>query len=113
MQYYGEHVEEMPIDAQHFLAAMAPRLVYVLSGTKDYWADPKGEFLALMEASKVYGLFGAKRLLTPDDLRVETPFIGDGFGFVLYKGPHKIDLYNWNCIMDFTDAHGWTKNLKK
>ncbi|MBP3357437.1 MAG: hypothetical protein J6K91_00880 [Opitutales bacterium] len=113
MQYYGEHVEEMPIDAQHFLAAMAPRMIYVLSGTKDYWADPKGEFLSLMEAGKIYGLFGAKKMATLDDLRVETPFIGDGFGFVLYNGTHKIDLYNWNCIMDFTDAHGWTKNVKK
>ena len=113
MQYYGEHVEEMPIDAQHFLAAMAPRMIYVLSGTKDYWADPKGEFLSLMEAGKIYGLFGAKKMATLDDLRVETPFVGDGFGFVLYNGTHKIDLYNWNCIMDFTDAHGWTKNVKK
>ena len=113
MKEYGNNIETMPIDAQHFLAAMAPRMVYVLSGTKDYWADPKGEFLSLIEASKIYGLFGAKKLPTLNDHRVATPFIGDGFGYVLYKGKHQIDLYNWNCIMDFTDAHGWTKKNQK
>ena len=109
MKEYAKNIETLPVDAQHFLAAMAPRLVYVLAGTQDFWADPKGEFMSLMEAAKIYGLFGAKKLPTLDDLRVKTPLIGDGFGFVLYEGPHQIDLYNWNCIMDFTDAHGWTK----
>ncbi len=109
MQYYAKNIEKMPIDAQHFLAAVAPRLVYVLAGTKDYWADPKGEILSLMEAGKIYKLFGAKTIPTADDIRIKKPFIGDGFGFVLYDGKHQIDLYNWNQIMDFTDAHGWTK----
>ncbi len=109
MQQYGDNIETMPIDAQHFLAAMAPRMILVLSGTKDFWADPKGEFWSLMEAGKVYKLFGAKKLPTFDDLRVNKLFVGDGFGYVLYDGKHQIDIHNWNYIMDFTDAHGWTK----
>ena len=113
MKYYAQNIDKLPVDAQHFLAAMAPRMVYVLAGTKDHWADPKGEILSTIEAGKIYKLFGSKKMPTLDDLRVCKPFIGDGFGFVLYDGPHKIDLYNWNCIMDFTDAHGWTKNVKK
>ena len=113
MKYYAQNIDKLPVDAQHFLAAMAPRMVYVLAGTKDHWADPKGEILSTIEAGKIYKLFGSKKMPTLDDLRVCKPFIGDGFGFVLYDGPHQIDLYNWNCIMDFTDAHGWTKNVKK
>ncbi len=109
MRKYAEDIESMPIDAQHVLAAMAPRMIYVLSGTKDYWADPKGEFMSLAEAGKIYALFGKTKLPTPDDLRVKKPFVGNGFGYVLYDGPHQIDAYNWKCIMDFTDAHGWTK----
>lgn len=109
MKEYAENIESMPIDAQHMLAAMAPRMVYVLSGTEDIWADPKGEFMSLAEAGKIYALFGAKKMATLDDLRVKKPFVGDGFGYVLYDGPHQIDAYNWKCIMDFTDAHGWTK----
>ncbi len=112
MKKYGEDIESMPIDSQHFLAAIAPRLVYVLSGTKDYWADPKGEFMSLAEAAKIYALFGAKKTPTLDDLRVMKPYIGEGFGYVLYDGPHQIDLYNWNCIMDFTDSHGWTSKKR-
>lgn len=109
---YGDNPESLPVDAQHFIAAIAPRLVYVLSGTKDYWADPKGEFLSLMEAAKIYALFGSKKMPTMDDLRIKTPFIGDGFGYVLYDGPHQIDLYNWNRILDFADANGWVKKAK-
>ena len=109
MKKYAEDIESMPIDAQHVLAAMAPRMIYVLSGTRDYWADPKGEFMSLAEAGKIYALFGKTKLPTPDDLRVKKPFVGNGFGYVLYDGPHQIDAYNWRCIMDFTDAHGWTK----
>lgn len=109
MKEYAKNIESMSIDAQHMLAAMAPRMVYVLSGTEDIWADPKGEFMSLAEAGKIYGLFGAKKMPTLDDLRVKKPFVGDGFGYVLYDGPHQIDAYNWKCIMDFTDAHGWTK----
>ena len=109
MRKYAEDIESMPIDAQHVLATMAPRMIYVLSGTKDYWADPKGEFMSLAEAGKIYALFGKTKLPTPDDLRVKKPFVGNGFGYVLYDGPHQIDAYNWKCIMDFTDAHGWTK----
>ena len=40
---------------------------------------------------------------------MKKPFVGNGFGYVLYDGPHQIDAYNWRYIMDFTDAHGWTK----
>ncbi len=109
MQYYAKNIEKMPIDAQHFLAVVAPRLVYVLAGTEDYWADPKGEFMSLVETSKIYNLFGSKSKPTLDDLRVKTPYNGDGFGFVLYDGKHDINLYNWNCIMDFSDKHGWTR----
>lgn len=31
----------------------------------------------------------------------------------LYDGPHGIDAYNWNCILDFADANGWSKNAPK
>ncbi len=100
---YGDNPEKLPIDAQHFIAAIAPRKVFVLSGTKDYWADPKGEFLSLMEAAKIYALFGAKKMPTMDDFRIKTPFIGEGFGYVLYDGPHQIDAYNWQQILNFAD----------
>ena len=113
MVEYGDNLQTLPIDAQHFIASIAPRLVYVLSGTKDYWADPKGEFLSVLEASKIYALFGAKKLPKMDDLRIKTPFMGDGMGYALYDGPHGIDAYNWNCILDFADANGWSKNAPK
>ncbi len=99
---YADDIEKMPIDQQHLLACVAPRPLYVGSATDDYWCDPKGEFLSLLEASKIYKLFGAKNLPTMDNLRVETPFHGD-VGYHIRKGNHDITLYDWTEYMNFID----------
>ncbi len=108
LKKYGDRIEDMPIDQQHIIAAIAPRLVYVASSTDDLWCDPVGEFLTLLEASKIYKLYGAKKLPTKDDMRVETPFIGD-VGYHIRKGDHNILLYDWQRFMDFADYHNWNR----
>lgn len=103
-KYCGAKVEKMKADQCHMLACVAPRLLYVTSATKDYWADPKGEYFSLIEASKIYALFGAKDFPAPENLRVETPFAGS-VGHHLREGVHDITPYDWARVMDFADKY--------
>lgn len=103
LSQYADRIEDMPIDQQHFLACIAPRPLYVASSTNDYWCDPEGEFLSLLEASKIYALFGAKKLPQKSDMKIETPFFGD-VGYHMRIGGHDITLYDWSRYMDYLDA---------
>lgn len=105
--------DEMPVDQHQLLACMAPRAVYVASAEDDKWADPKGEFLSLKEASKVYKLAGAKRLPLDSDFRVEKQFIGDNIGYHMRKGPHNLLSEDWEFYFKFFDAVLKGKNPPK
>lgn len=86
---------------QHqMLALVAPRPLYVASASEDLWADPRGEFLSLAEASKVYALFGAKNLPSKGNFAVEKPFIGD-VGYHMRKGRHDMVEYDWENFCNF------------
>ncbi len=103
LKKYVENVETMPIDQQHLLACIAPRALYVASATDDYWCDPEGEFMSLLQACEIYKLFGAKNTPTPADLKVQTPFIGD-VGHHIRIGNHNILLYDWLQYIKFADS---------
>lgn len=106
--YSGSNVEKMPFDQFHLLACIAPRAIYVASATNDLWADPKGEYISLKEAGKVYKLFGADDLPTDENLYIERPFVGD-VGHHLRRGNHDMTKYDWQCFMDFCDKYFGSK----
>ena len=99
---YVDDIESMPIDQQHFLACIAPRALYVASATDDYWCDPEGEFLSLMQAGEIYKLFGMKNTPKLSDMKVATPFHGD-IGHHIRIGGHNILLYDWLQYLKFAD----------
>ena len=66
--------------------------------------------MALVEASKVYKLFGAQDLPGMDNFTPEKPFHGD-VGYHLRIGKHDITVYDWMNYCDFADKHfGKPKN---
>ena len=59
---YGDNESALPFDQHEVLALVAPRPVYVASGSMDRWSDPRGEFIGLAETAPVYALYGVESI---------------------------------------------------
>lgn len=78
----------LPHDADDLLRLVAPRLVYVASGSEDAWAGPAAEKAALDAARDLYRAY-----------RLE-----DRIGYHCHDGPHMLRPDDWERFMDFADA---------
>lgn len=102
---YNDREDDLPVD-QHMLAALiAPRFLCIASATQDLWADPEGQFLCGVEASRVYRLFGLEGLKGTQQPPPETPLQDGAIGYHLRSGPHGLTEYDWKCYLDFADKH--------
>ena len=52
---YADREAALPFDQHWLIAASAPRGAAVASASRDYWADPYGEWLALKAAAPAWG----------------------------------------------------------
>lgn len=103
---YVDSEDKLPFDQHFLLAAIAPRNVYVASGSEDLWADPESEFLSCYAAGEVYEKMGLKGFVCNDKM----PEIGEKFhegsiGYHLRKGPHYFSRYDWNLFLDYMEKH--------
>ena len=97
----------IPFD-QHWIAALvAPRLLYIASGSTDIPSGPWGEFLTARHASEAWELYGVKGLVEDHPYRTMSPFHEGRVGYHLREGPHALAEYDWQRYMDFADRHGW------
>jgi hypothetical protein len=100
-QKYAGHWNDLPVDAHTLIALAAPRAVFVTGGTKDLWADPKGEFLAQVAAGPVYRLLGRKDLGTTEGPPLDRPLTDGSLGFHYHTGGHTITPEDWTAFFDF------------
>ena len=80
---------EIPHDADDLIRLIAPRLVYVASGSEDAWAGPVAEKAAWDAAHDLYRAYGLE----------------DRMGYHCHEGPHKLRADDWERFMDFADRH--------
>ena len=100
---YNDNESMLPFDQHELLALVAPRPLYVESGSEDSWADPHGEFLGLAYAAPAYQLYGYEGFTPAEWPAVETPVSKGRNGYHIRSGRHEILLYDWLRYLDFAD----------
>lgn len=95
--------EQLPIDQHQLMALIAPRALYVASADADFWADQRGEFLALAHAAPVYALYGFAGPGLDQMPALETPLLKDRVAYHIRRGGHGLKLYDWQRFMDLAD----------
>ena len=96
--------EELPVDHHMLIALMAPRAVYVASADEDLWADPRGEFLSLANASPVFALWGNQRVGEMQMPPLERPAHFGRLGYHVRRGGHNLTAYDWMRFLDFAET---------
>lgn len=101
--------EKLPVDHHQLIAAILPRAVYIGCADEDLWADPKGEFIALAEASVVAPLYGEKTIHADELPPINQPFFRGPLGYHVRTGIHDLTLYDWQQFLTFADKN-WQQN---
>jgi hypothetical protein len=93
-----------PMDANLLVALHAPRPLLLQTGSTDYWSDPKGEFLAAVDAGKVYRLFGKQGLGTTIWPKAKQPILHD-LAYYMHEGGHGTVPSDWDIYLSFLKMH--------
>ncbi|RZT85831.1 hypothetical protein EV383_2715 [Pseudonocardia sediminis] len=99
---YNGRESSLPVDQHELLALVAPRRVVVGSATEDSNADPKGEFLSYVAASKVYDLYGLGDTGLPSTSwkpATDKDFRGPAMSYHLRSGGHGLLAADWNIYL--------------
>ena len=101
---FANKVDEFPVDAHMLVALIAPRPVLLQTGDKDFWSDPKGEFLAAVAAGPVYRLLGKQGLDTDQMPPAGSPILHT-IGYYMHAGGHGTIPSDWDQFLAFMQMH--------
>lgn len=97
---FAEHVDQLPVDGNLLLSLIAPRPVLLQTGNEDLWSDPKGEFLAAVDAGKVYRLLGQQGLGT-DEWPPAGELVPGTISYYMHDGGHGTRPADWDIFLQF------------
>jgi hypothetical protein len=100
---YAGKENTLPVDQHELVALVAPRGYHGADAANDLWADPRGSWLALVEASKVWALYGE------EVLRDAMPLVNDllicgPMAYHIRQGGHGLTLFDWKLYLDHADS---------
>ena len=100
---YSGREAQLPVDQHQLIALCAPRSVYAASADEDLWADPRGEYAALVAAAPVFRLFGLEPCDEPAMPPLNTPRHTGITGYHIRTGIHDLTEQDWGYFLDFAD----------
>ena len=100
---YADKEDTLPIDQHELVALVAPRGYHGGDAVKDSWADPRGSWLSLVEASKVWAMAGKGAVLRDEmppvnELRMDGPL-----AYHIREGVHDLTALDWKLYLDHAD----------
>ena len=101
---YANQVDRLPVDGHMLVALIAPRAVLLQTGDKDFWSDPRGEFLAAVAAGPVYRLLGKQGLDTDQMPAAGVPILHT-IGYFMHAGGHGTIPSDWDQFLAFMQMH--------
>lgn len=93
----------MPIDQHMLVALIAPRAYHGGDGALDLWHDPKGSWLSLVEASKIWEMYGKIKTFDNEMPLVNELLIEDPIAYHIREGGHGLFLFDWKLYLDQAD----------
>ena len=102
---YNDNETALPIDQHMLVALIAPRPLYTTNASKDLWADPKGSYLSLKNAEKVYELYDRHSRLPLNPPALNSPVIHSILGYHNREGIHDLTAYDWDNFIRFANYH--------
>ena len=109
---FNDTEDALPVDQHMLIALVAPRPVYATNASKDLWADPKGTFLSLKNAEKVYTLYGLKSNLPLHPPAINEAIIQSPIAYHNREGEHNLTGFDWGQFIKFANYH-YTKPAVK
>ncbi len=106
---FNDNVNALPVDQHMLIALIAPRPVYTTSATEDLWADPVGSYASIVEAQKVYDLYGKKSALSSSPPPANNPIIQSVTGYHNREGIHNMTAYDWGNFIRFANFNYFVK----
>jgi hypothetical protein len=101
---FGHREDQLALDQHMLVALMAPRAVYVASADQDLWADPRGEFISLAQASPVFALWGDRIVGDGEMPPLEQPAHFGRLAYHVRRGTHNLTPYDWMRFLDFAET---------
>ncbi len=102
---FARNEEDLPVDQHMLIACIAPRPVYISSGSEDLWADPRGEYLSAYYAGEVYRLLGKQGLASEASPAVGEVLAAGEVGYHNRAGGHSVEMFDWLKFIEFAQRH--------
>ena len=103
-QQFSNRWSALPVDSHFLISLIAPRPLFLNSGSEDKWADPTGEFLAARAATPVYELFGKTGITETNFPPLDQPLKHD-LWLNCHVGKHDVLPSDWDKFLEFAAAH--------